>query len=71
MIEYTTFALYYVWVIQEFLSADLAQIQYTRDDEGSYSCFKNSLIIHKEINQSHQRIGSRTYTFKTGNTLSV
>ena len=36
-----------------------------------YQTFKNSLIIHKEIKQSHQRIGSRAYTFKTGNTLSV
>ena len=35
------------------------------------SVFKNSLIIHKEIKQSYQRIGSRAYTFKTGNTLSV
>ena len=26
--------------------------------------FKNSLIIHKEIKKSHQRIGSRAYTFK-------
>ena len=33
--------------------------------------FKNSLIIHKEIKQWYQRIGSRAYTFKTGNTLSV
>ena len=32
--------------------------------------FKNSLVIHKEIKQSHQRIGSRAYTFN-GNTLSV
>ena len=28
--------------------------------------FTNSLIIHKEIKQSYQRIGSRAYTFKTG-----
>ena len=36
-----------------------------------YQTFKNSLVIHKEIKQSYQRIGSRVYTFKTGNTLSV
>ena len=26
------------WVIQELLLADLAKTQYTRDDEGPYSC---------------------------------
>ena len=31
-----------------------------------YTIFQKSLIIHKEIKQSHQRIGSRAYTFKTG-----
>ena len=33
-----------------------------------YACVA---IIHKEIKQSHQIIGSHAYTFQTGNTLSV